>query len=232
MKSKILLLVTFLFYAIGSLTAQDTVANVKRRHIVKISPLGLIQKARIAYEQVLPGTNGKVSLGIIGAFYYDSDYKGLILEPMIRYYLDGNATGFYFQGKVTAGRVKSTVFFKQATTTYYDSTGNFTGRYNILNHYISRDLTTIGGSISLGYQFSLTNNKRWLLDFNIGLQYAHYFNNSDFAQTIYSSNGSKRVLEYRDGKIYPYYDAGPPKIYMYMNPGSLITSNLFIAYRF
>lgn len=146
------------------------------KNVVRIAPLGFINKVRLHYERVLsPG----VSIGVIGTGYYGL-YDGLKAEPFVRLYFSekGAPRGFYLQGKMSYGSYGADLCYD------FDADGGDsdwdwdrhaapTASGADLDQECQGEVsfTTIGADIGIGAQGFIGKKKQTSIDFSVSLQY-------------------------------------------------------------
>ena len=168
----------FLVLAASPLATAQDAEPAPYKNVLRIAPLGFINKVRVHYERVL-GTS--VSAGLIGTGYYGL-YSGVKAEPFIRLYFSekGAPRGFYIQGKMSYGSYSADLCHD------FDADGSGDGwdwdddRRSDPNAKLAADLdddcetisfSTIGADLGIGAQGFIGKKKRTSLDFCISLQY-------------------------------------------------------------
>ena len=159
-------------------SAQSAEVPNSDKNVLRIAPLGFINKVRVHYERVL---GKQVSIGLIGTSYYGL-YAGLKAEPFIMLYFSekGAPRGFYLQGKMSYGSYSANLCHD------FDGDGDADGwdwddRHAAPASTSSADLgadcegdvsfTTIGADIGIGAQGFIGKKKRTSIDFSVSLQY-------------------------------------------------------------
>ena len=136
---------------------------------VGISPLQLFNGVRVKYERSL---NNEITLGGIITGYYQQpkyhSFPGVQLAPIARYYFMGKAhQGFYAQAKILSG-----IYSTEIEIDIYDKpyTPDFE-RTLIKTEHRKYAFTRLGGGIAIGCQLIWGDNKRLVLDVNLGFKY-------------------------------------------------------------
>ena len=139
------------------------------KSIIGISPLQIPNGVRIKYERLL---NKKITYGGILTGYYPNpkyhDYSGVQLAPITRIYFKNKAPkGFYSQAKILSG-----IYSTEVAIDIYDKpySPDFE-RTLIKSEHRTRTFTSFGIGMAIGFQAIWGDNKRMVLDMNLGLRY-------------------------------------------------------------
>ena len=159
-KIKLLLIFTIIN---SSLVAQE---EQELKNILGVSPLQIVNGVRIKYERVL---NGQITYGGILTGYYPNpkyhDYSGVQLAPIARLYFKENAPkGFYCQAKILGGVHSTEIVFIE---TYQINSEDFFVKSENKKHTFA----SFGAGMAIGFQAIWGENKRMVLDMNLGLKY-------------------------------------------------------------
>jgi len=159
-KIKLLLIITIIS---SSLVAQE---KQELKNILGISPLQIVNGVRIKYERLL---NKEITYGGILTGYYPNpkhhDYTGIQLAPIARLYFTQNAPkGFYCQAKVLGGVHSTEIMFVE---TYQINPEDVLFKSENKKHIFA----SFGAGMVLGFQAIWGDNKRMVLDMNLGLKY-------------------------------------------------------------
>lgn len=216
------------FSASSFLYGQETGKN---KNCLKLSALSLVGNAKVQYEKAFSNNS---SCGIAASFFYLTDRKGIKIEPFYRYYFKKHApAGWYCEPKIAVGCFRT--FEPYHNEKYvYDPAGNMTGHFYIFESFAKEFIVyPFGGSIRFGCQKYFGKNKRFVFDYNFGLQ-CFIYNTPRTSETNYytDSDGNKVEIVTVHGAI---EDCSIPtdEIYWYfLGAGSVFQANISIGYNF
>jgi hypothetical protein len=215
---KIAFIAAFMLVSL-TISAQEPVGN----NIIKISPLGLVNKVRLHYEHAFGNT---VSGGLTGSAYYGWIFQGVKAEPFGRLYTSGTAPeGFYLQGKINGGAFSSKfpfIYVKEV----YNPQGELMFEEADAKIRLNRNFTTVGGGAGLGYQKLAGKKKNIAIDFYVGANYNTYPTDlrTEFREKTFDESGNTVYTTYfPDYGVYVWYLTGP---------GSVINSSFAVGYVF
>lgn len=157
MKKISYLVIVFLVFSSANL-------NLNAQHLVGFAPLSLVNGIKLKYETpvaeyISAGSFLKARLWGVNLFDEDEKIKGARLTPFLRYYFKENFHGVYGQATVIVGQIS-----------YIDS-------------YSSESFGEYGFGAGVGWQYKFTRNKKWTLDFGLGLQ-AAFANDGRFFNSL------------------------------------------------
>jgi len=152
-KIKLLLIFTIIN---SSLVAQE---EQELKNILGVSPLQIVNGVRIKYERVL---NGQITYGGILTGYYPNpkyhDYSGVQLAPIAKLYFKENAPkGFYCQAKILGGIYSTEIDIDNYKTRKTE--------------HRTHTFASFGIGMAIGFQAIWGENKRMVLDMNLGLKH-------------------------------------------------------------
>jgi hypothetical protein len=137
-------------------------------------------KAKFHYEY---GTAGKISVGGIVAGYFGL-YPGVRVQAFGRYYITDDAlTGLYVQPKF---HVSANTF--SYTVGLYDQNNNYT------EEKVTENISELGGSLNIGWQFLLGSNENIVLDFFTGYRFSS-LHGKNYDNLIIDNDGSDSGTE-------------------------------------
>jgi len=141
-----------------------TSANAQeKQNLVKFS-IGILNKLKVGYEKPI---SSNFSLGGRVALYYGS-FPGLKIEPFGRYYFGSESPeGLYTQLRILYGN------FKYSSTISKES----------------KNFSTSGGALDLGYQWLSGKNKNIVVDVSLGFQIMSKSSDVDAVDVIFYTTG-------------------------------------------
>lgn len=145
-----------LLFSSGVCLGQEEKTDEKK-HILTISPAGLVNKLRLKYEYQL---KDKVSTGTFFSFRY-ANTSGFSIDPFVRYYFGAEAPeGLYLQGKL---------LFSSYTREfdYYEEEGDWTTGYLFTKE---QSFFNFGLGFGLGYQWVTGKKDNVVADVAIGIK--------------------------------------------------------------
>ena len=183
-------------------------STIAQTQVITFAPMGLINKFRMKYENVL---NGNFTSGLYFNAYY-AYFKGIRFDPFIRLYpADKAPKGFYFQAKALVGYFNADIAYDY-TYEYIALNGDTVS--NTLTEKRNKSFSTYGGGIGIGYQF-LVGKGQMPLDIFIGIQ-------------LFSKFTAPQTIVY-DGNTYTTLD---DLIWILTGPGSFLNCNFGIGFSF
>lgn len=191
MKKLFFMLLVMLIFT-NSTNAQDNTGDLLKLHI------GVLNKIKLTYEHPLSST---FSLGGSAAYYYGS-IPGIKLEPLVRYYIGGEApSGLYLQAKYIFGLFNpELIYWRGGIENDFDAITKKEG------------VTSMGGGLDLGYQWLSGRKKNIVIDFSLGVQ------------VMQDINGT--VIE--NNREYTSLNVG----FLTTGPGAIFNPKLSIGYKF
>lgn len=215
---KITMAAVLCFMLAGQVLAQD----VLPRNVLKIAPLGTVNKIRLGYERVV---SHSASGGAVASLYYGV-FPGLKVEPYLRIYFGNTAPeGFYMQGKGSIGFFNSMIPFVE-TREVYNAAGEFQFEESGINLELQNDFTTTGAGFGVGYQTLLGNQKNISIDVQAGLNYNTfpYERDEKIRETTFDADGN-RIVTTRTPRAAAF-------IWNTTGPGSYFNGMFTIGYAF
>ncbi|MCC2545835.1 DUF3575 domain-containing protein [Hymenobacter sp. BT175] len=199
----------------------------KRTVALRVSPLGFLNKARVHGELAF----GRQASGGLVASYYYGQFKGLKLEPFVRYYFVGRAlSGLYLQAKAS-GCAFNTEYTYNRTITTYNADGFPTSLDTEGSAVIKKGFKTAGGGGGLGYQLLLGTKRNIPLDIYVGLQWMPFPTNigESFSETATLPDGKRTETRWSVDEV----ASGDPELGWYtLGPGSVLNGMLSVGIAF
>ena len=204
--------------------------SLNHKNNLKISILSFADNAKIQYERVI---NKNYSLDLTASFYYLQPFMGLKIEPSFRYYFQHHApAGWYMQPKISIGFFNAQEHYDRILSTF-DSNNSLMNVF-ILDDSFNKYLKfyPIGVSLKFGIQKYFGKNKRFVFDYNLGLQFSPLYYAKPKEETeYYDTNGNRNVVDVSPSLIK--VGLMGKTIYWYvLGPGSFFETNISIGYRF
>jgi hypothetical protein len=173
-----------------------------QKQLITFSPMGFVDKLRVKYER---SSSDNVSLGSFINIYY-AGFKGIRLDPFIRFYPAGKAPkGFYIQAKAIVG-----VFYSKIEYDFDQIVGTDT---TTLVSNKSETFLTYGAGLGLGHQF-LMGKSEVPLDIFLGFQYSKF----GAPESVIIDNNRYETMD----------DA----VWYMTGPGSILNMNFGIGFSF
>ena len=133
-------------------------STIAQTQVITFAPMGLVNKFRMKYENVL---NGNFTSGLYFNAYY-AYFKGIRFDPFIRLYpADKAPKGFYIQAKAVVGYFNSNLVY------------DYQDMVDTLSFKQKKNFSTYGGGIGIGYQF-LVGKGQMPIDLFLGFQYSKF----------------------------------------------------------
>ncbi|MEK6615254.1 MAG: hypothetical protein AABZ32_03955 [Bacteroidota bacterium] len=194
-----------------------------------MSAISLIQNAKLYYERKISDNS---TIGLIVSAYYLNPVFGIKIEPTFRFYFKANAPeGWYIHPNLSVGYFRTKETFTRRHYTY--DANNILINTEIDEYNKEVYFTPVGFTLKAGHQNYFGKNKRFVFDYNFGLQYFpyNYYSRIDEQTEYYDNNGNKNVVETSHGGI---RDAIPVNslIWYFFGAGSVLNSNISIGYVF
>jgi hypothetical protein len=148
-----------------------TISKIRNNEILKIHPLGFLNKAKVGYEYA---HNTELSFGLEFALFYFL-FEGYRISPFTRlYFSESCPKGFYFQIQGFFFNIKNKIVFKDNTS--------------VTNSVYYKKASGLGGGVGLGYQFIFGKSQNVSLDIMLGLKNLPVSERAYYAKHI-TSNG-------------------------------------------
>jgi hypothetical protein len=196
----------------------------------KISILSFADNAKLQYERVLTKS---FSFDITASYYYFKPLTGIKAEPSFRYYFKKNApTGWYIQPKFSIGYFSTQEKCSKILYTY--SPNDSLLSTDFLDKKFIKELRfmPVGASVKFGIQKYFGKKKRFVFDYNLGLQYFPLnYKIKDEKYEYIDTDGNKKVLLLSKSWI---KESIPEKVlYWYLfGPGSFFETNISLGFNF
>lgn len=189
---KLVMIIGFGLFCFGNLKAQNNEGDILKLHI------GVLNKIKLTYEHPI---SDAFSFGGSAAYYYGST-PGVKIEPLVRFYIGGEApSGLYLQARYIYGSFNTNFIYWR---------GGIESGLDLIER--KKNISSMGGGLDLGYQWLSGRDKNIAIDFSLGVQFMQDLNN-----TIVENN-----------KEYTSANVG----FLTTGPGAIFNPRLSIGYKF
>jgi hypothetical protein len=204
--------------------------SLTKKNNIKISILSFVDNAKINYERLI---SKNLTIGLTASYFYLEPVVGIKIEPSVRHYFKSQAPiGWYIETKLQVGYFSTKEIYNKIQYTYNSNDSLI--NEEILESSFRKKVQFIpfGASLKIGQQILFGKNKRFVFDYNFGLQYFSYnYPRKKESTEYFDLNGNRNVIETSPGSLLENFP-GNEFYWNLFGPGSIFYSNISIGYNF